>query len=59
MSRLDETAEVNNKATSEIMLATGDRGYVVLFVFSDPAGDESNYQAAKTINSLRFTGKAN
>jgi hypothetical protein len=59
MSRLDETGEVNGKAASLVTLAIDERGYLILFMFSDPVGDESNYQAAKAISSLRFIGRAN
>jgi hypothetical protein len=58
MFRLDETAQVNNKATNVVWLAIDEHGYLILFMFADPTGDESNYQAAKAINSLRFFGRA-
>ena len=59
MFRLDETAQVNNRATSVVWLAIDEHGYLILFMFADPSGDESNYQAAKTIGSLRFFARAN
>jgi hypothetical protein len=58
MFRLDETAQVNNRATNVVWFAIDEHGYLILFMFADPTGDESNYQAAKTINSLRFFGRA-
>jgi hypothetical protein len=59
MFRLDERTQVNNRATSVVWLAIDEHGYLILFMFADPNGDESNYQAAKTIGSLRFFREAN
>lgn len=64
MARLDTAgqADVQGKdydyATAQ--LAIIDRGYLVLFLFSDPEGQESDREAArKAMGSLHFFGKPN
>jgi hypothetical protein len=64
MARLDITGQVNvqgkdyDVVTSQ--LAMIERGYLVLFCFSDPKGQESDREAAwKAMDSLHFFGKTN
>jgi hypothetical protein len=62
MARLDMTGEVNVQENSYAVrvsqLAIIERGYLVLFIVSDPSGNESEHDAAaQIINSLHFFGR--
>jgi tetratricopeptide (TPR) repeat protein len=64
LARLDLTTQLNvqgnNYSARVSELAIIERGYLVMFVFSDPSGSESNHEAAaQTINSLHFFGQTN
>ena len=64
LARLDFTTQLNvqgnNYSARVSELAIIERGYLVMFVFSDPSGSESDHEAAaQTINSLHFFDKTN
>lgn len=59
VARLDETGEMNQKPAKFVILATDERGYLILFIFFDSTEDAANYQAAKEIGSLRFFARSN
>jgi hypothetical protein len=59
MERLDMTEQVNNMPTRWSQLLTIERGYGLMFMFSDPVRDESGMEAAQAIKSLHFLGKTN
>lgn len=64
MARLDITGQVNAQGKDydfvASQLAIIERGYLVLFYFSDPKGQESDREAArKAMDSLHFFGKTN
>jgi hypothetical protein len=43
--------------TTLTKLVTEDRGYLILFMFSDPAEGENAHKATNEISSLRFFGE--
>jgi hypothetical protein len=64
MARLDTAGQVDVHGKDydyvTAQLAIIDLGYLVLFLFSDPKGQESDLEAArKAIDSLHFFGKTN
>jgi hypothetical protein len=64
MARLDTAGQVDAQGKDydyvAAQLAMIDRGYLVLFYFSDPKGQESDREAArKAMDSLHFFGKIN
>jgi hypothetical protein len=64
LARLDTTGQVNvqGKAFEIAMsqLTIMERGYLVVFLFTDPKGHESDREAArKAMDSLHFFGKTN
>jgi hypothetical protein len=64
MARLDTagTLDVQGKDYDYVtaQLAIIERGYLVLFLFTDPKGEESDREAArKAMDSLHFFGKTN
>ena len=59
MARLDMTGQVNNIPVRWAQLLTIERGYGVLFIFSDPVGGASGAEAAQAMKSLHFIGKTN
>jgi hypothetical protein len=64
MARLDTAGQVDVQGKDydyvTAQLAIIERGYLVLFLFSDPKGQESDREAArKAIDSLHFFGKTN
>jgi hypothetical protein len=58
LTRLDETWTSGrtgfNKPHRLVKMMMADRGYLIMFMFTDPAGDESSHEAAKAMESLRF-----
>jgi hypothetical protein len=64
MARLDTAGQVDVQGKDYdyvgAQLAIIDRGFLVLFCFSDPKGQESDHEAArKAMDSLHFFGKTN
>lgn len=64
MTRLDITGQVNAQGKDydfvSSQLAIIERGYLVMFVFTDPKGQESDREAArKAMDSMHFFGKTN
>jgi hypothetical protein len=64
MARLDTAGQVDVQGKDydyvTAQLAIIERGYLVLFLFSDPEGQESDREAArKAMDSLHFFGKTN
>lgn len=59
LARVDETWKVNNKAHRMVKLVMAERGYLISFMFADPVGNASDYEAAMKIDTLRFFGSPN
>jgi hypothetical protein len=59
MARLDLLGQVNSIPVRWSQLWTIERGYLVLFMFSDPVGSTSGAGAVQAMKSLHFTGKTN
>jgi hypothetical protein len=61
LTRLDETWTSGgefNQPHRLVKMMMADRGYWILFVFTDPVGDESSNEAAKAMESLRFFARS-
>jgi len=61
LTRLDETWTSGtdfNKPHRLVKMMMADRGYWILFMFTDPVGDESSNEAAKAMESLRFFARS-